>query len=610
MEQERTEIKLDNLGERTRTHSCGGIRAAHVGQTVTLMGWVARRRDFGPLTFIDLRDRDGLTQVVCDAERNPQAHTRAKDLRGEYVIAVIGEVVLREAGQRNAKIATGEVEVRATEILILNDARTPPFQIEPGSERDLASEDLRLKYRYLDLRRPALQSHLRLRHRVVAEIRRYMDAAGFTEIETPVLIKSTPEGARDYIVPSRTFPGKFYALPQSPQLFKQLCMIAGLDKYYQIARCFRDEDLRADRQPEFTQLDLEMSFATLEGIYTLIEGLFQSVFRLIGVELQTPFLRLPYAEAMRRFGSDKPDMRFRMELINLAPALEGTTFAPFHSALAQGGEVKGITVAGGAELSRKGLDELQEYAKRYGAGALAWIKVGDEITSPLLKALGEDATRGIAEIAGAQKGDAVLIIAGKSKTVAASLGALRLEIARRNNLIPANTFAPLWVTEFPMFEYDEEQNRFFAMHHPFTSPLDEDLPFLERAVEGNETELLGRLRAKAYDPVINGVELASGSIRIHRRDVQRLIFKALGMTEEEARRRFGFFLDALEYGTPPHGGIAPGIDRLIMVLAGTDNIRDVIAFPKTASAADLMIESPGEVEPELLRELHIEVKQD
>ena len=601
---------LDNLGDLRRTHSCGALRAEHVGQTVTLMGWVARRRDFGPLTFFDLRDRDGITQVVFNAETAPQAHAKAKDVRGEYVIAVIGEVIQREEGQRNAKIATGEVEVSAREIFVLNDARTPPFQIEVASSDALASEDLRLKYRYLDLRRPQLQANLRLRHRTLAEIRRYMDEQGFTEIETPVLIKSTPEGARDYIVPSRTFPGKFYALPQSPQLFKQLCMIAGLDKYYQIARCFRDEDLRADRQPEFTQLDVEMSFATVEQIYTLIEGLFARVFRVIGVELPVPFPRFPYAEAMRRFGTDKPDLRFSMELQDLAPVVEGTTFAPFASALSTGGEIKGIVVKGGAGLSRKALDELQEHAKRYGAGALAWIKFGDEISSSLLKALGGNMITRMAETTGAQRGDAVLIVAGKPKVVAAALNALRNEVARRDKLIPENVYAPLWVTEFPMFEYNDMDGRYYTMHHPFTSPLDEDLPLLERAVEGGETHLLGRLRAKAYDPVINGVELASGSIRIHRRDVQRLIFKALGMTEEEARTRFGFFLDALEYGTPPHGGIAPGIDRLMMVLAGTENIRDVIAFPKTASAADLMIDSPSEVDPRLLNELRIKVVKE
>ena len=600
---------LDNLGELQRTHSCGALRSEHVGQSVTLMGWVARRRDFGPLTFFDLRDRDGITQVVFNEETAPVAHARAKEVRGEYVIAVTGEVVERDAAQRNPKIATGDVEMQAREILILNDARTPPFQIEVTSSDGLASEDLRLKYRYLDLRRPQLQANLRLRHRAVAEIRRFMDEQGFTEIETPILIKSTPEGARDYVVPSRTFPGKFYALPQSPQLFKQLCMIAGLDKYYQIAHCFRDEDLRADRQPEFTQLDVEMSFATTEQIYTLIEGLFARVFKLIGVELQLPFPRLSYAEAIGRYGSDKPDLRFGMELQDLAPALEGTTFAPFASALESGGQVKGIVVKGGVSLSRKSLDELQEHAKRYGAGAVAWVKLGDELSSSLLKALGEDAVKRVAQSAGAATGDAMLIVAGKPKTVAASLGALRNEVARRDKLIPEKTYAPLWVTEFPMFEFNEEDGRYYAMHHPFTSPLDEDLPLLERAVEGGETQLLGQLRAKAYDPVINGVELASGSIRIHRRDIQRLIFKALGMSEEEARSRFGFFLDALEYGTPPHGGIAPGIDRLMMVLAGTDNMRDVIAFPKTASAADLMIDAPGEVEPKLLEELHIKVDE-
>jgi aspartyl-tRNA synthetase len=598
---------LDHLGNLERTHSCGALRAADVGKSVTLMGWVARRRDFGELTFIDLRDRDGITQVVFNSEDAPEAHAKAKESRSEFVIAVTGEVVLRDEASRNPKLPTGEVEVQAREVWILNDARTLPFQLDSSVDA-LASEDLRLKYRYLDLRRQQLQANLRLRHRVLREIRSYMDEQAFTEIETPILIKSTPEGARDYIVPSRVQPGKFFALPQSPQLFKQLCMIAGLDKYFQIARCFRDEDLRADRQPEFTQLDLEMSFATLDQIYSVTEGLFARVFRLIGVDLPLPFPRFSYAEAMRRWGSDKPDLRINgMELQDLSPALAETTFAPYASALAAGGEVKGIVITGGAGLSRKTLDELQEFTKRYGATALAWIKLGDEITSSLLKALGDEGVNGLASAAAAKKGDAVLIVAGKQKTVAASLGALRNEVARREKLIPPNAYAPLWVTEFPMFEYREDDGRYYAMHHPFTSPLDEDLPLLERAVEGGETDLLGKLRTKAYDPVINGVELASGSIRIHRRDVQRLVFKALGLTSEEARSRFGFFLDALEYGTPPHGGIAPGIERLLMVLVPTENIRDVMAFPKTASATDLMIDAPGEVDAKQLEELHLKI---
>src|SRR5690349_13112168 len=603
-------MMLDHLGNLERTHSCGELRAADIGKQVTLMGWVAKRRDFGELTFIDLRDRAGLTQVVLNPALSAEAHAKAKELRGEYVIAVTGNVVMRDENTRNPKIATGDVEVHATELLILNDARTPPFQLDAGPDA-LASEDLRLQYRYLDLRRSQLQANLVLRHRVVNEIRRYMTAQGFTEIETPILIKSTPEGARDYIVPSRTFPGKFFALPQSPQLFKQLCMIGGLDKYFQIAHCFRDEDLRADRQPEFTQLDVEMSFATLDQIYSLIEGLFASVFKLINVELKTPFPRFTFAEVMSRFGSDKPDLRINgLELQDLAQAVEGTDFPPFASALSSGGQVKGLVVPSGATLSRKVLDDLQEFAKRYGAGALAWIKLGDELSSSLLKALGAEVVTRIAEVAGAKKGDAVLIVSGKPKVVAASLGALRNEVAKRENLIPANVYSPLWVTDFPMFEYHEEDGRYYSMHHPFTSPVDEDLELLQRAVEGGETELLGQIRTKAYDPVINGVEMASGSIRIHRRDVQRLVFKALGMSTEEARERFGFFLDALEYGTPPHGGIAPGIDRLLMVLAGTDNIRDVIAFPKTASAADLMIDAPGEVDQKLLEELHLRVVED
>ncbi|HKV33321.1 MAG TPA: aspartate--tRNA ligase [Pyrinomonadaceae bacterium] len=598
---------LDHLGNLERTHSCGALRASEIGKDVTLMGWVAKRRDFGELTFIDLRDRAGITQVVSNPEVSAAAHAKAKELRGEYVIAVTGKVVMRDANTRNPKLATGDVEVHASELLILNDARTPPFQLDAAPDA-LASEDLRLKYRYLDLRRPQLQANMHLRHRVTNEIRRYMTAEGFTEIETPILIKSTPEGARDYIVPSRIFPGKFFALPQSPQLFKQLCMIGGMDKYFQIAHCFRDEDLRADRQPEFTQLDVELSFATLDQIYSLIEGLFASVFKLIGVNLPVPFPRFSFAEVMSRYGSDKPDLRIKgLELQDLSQALEGTEFPPFASALSSGGQVKGIVVPGGANLSRKVLDELQEFAKRYGATALPWIKLADELSSSLLKALGPDNVAQIAQAAGANKGDLVLIVAGKPKVVAASLGALRNEVAKRENLIPANVYAPLWVTDFPMFEFHEEDGRYYSMHHPFTSPVDEDLELLERAVEGGETGLLAQIRTKAYDPVINGVEMASGSIRIHRRDVQRLVFRALGMSTEEARERFGFFLDALEYGTPPHGGIAPGIDRLMMVLAGTDNMRDVIAFPKTASAADLMIDAPGEVDAKQLEELHLKI---
>ncbi|HEX9918583.1 MAG TPA: aspartate--tRNA ligase, partial [Pyrinomonadaceae bacterium] len=442
---------LDNLGNLERTHSCGQLRAEHVGQMVVLMGWVARRRDFGPLTFFDLRDRDGITQVVFNEETAREAHAKAKQPRGEYVIACTGEVVLREEGQRNPKIATGEVEVQAQELLILNDARTTPFQLEVAGGEALASEDLRLKYRYLDLRRPQLQANLRMRHRMLAEIHRYMDEQGFTEIETPIMIKSTPEGARDYVVPSRTFPGKFYALPQSPQLFKQLCMIAGLDKYYQIARCFRDEDLRADRQPEFSQLDVEMSFPTLERIYALTEGYFARVFRACtGVELPTPFPRLSYAEAMRRYGSDKPDLRFGMELQDVASADALADFPLFRETWNTGGEVKCLVVTGGAAQSRKRIDELTEFVKRYGARGLAWIKLADETGSSLLKALGAETVERIAQRAGANKGDLVLIVADKAKTVAASLGALRVEIAKREKLIPEGVYAPLWVTEFPM----------------------------------------------------------------------------------------------------------------------------------------------------------------
>jgi aspartyl-tRNA synthetase len=601
---------IENLGNLERTHSCGALRNEDVGKIVTLMGWCAKRRDFGPLSFIDLRDRDGITQIVCNEEKAPAAHAKAKEVRGEYVLAITGEVVLRDPSARNPKLSTGDIEVQATDLVILNDARTLPFQLDAPASEALASEDLRLKYRYLDLRRPQLQANLRLRHRLLLAINRYMDGQGFTQIETPNLIKSTPEGARDYIVPSRVQPGRFFALPQSPQIFKQICMIAGLDKYYQIARCFRDEDLRADRQPEFSQLDVELSFATPDQIYRLVEGLFARVFRLIDVELPTPFPRFTFADVMQRFGSDKPDLRIEgMELKDLSPALPETTFAPFAAALGAGGQVKAIAVRGGATMSRKTLDELQEFAKRYAAGALAWIKLGDELSSSLLKVLGNDTVSRLAELSGAIKGDAVLIVAGKPSVVAASLGALRNEVARREKLIPEGVYAPLWVTEFPMFEFHEDDGRYYSMHHPFTSPLDEDVPLLEQAVNGQE-QLFAGLRAKAYDAVINGVEVAGGSIRIHRRDVQAIVFKALGMSEETARARFGFFLDALAYGTPPHGGIASGIERTLMVLVPTENIRDVMAFPKTASAQDLMIDAPGAVDEKQLAELHLKIVRE
>lgn len=599
---------LDVLGNLERTHSCGELREGDVGKKVVLMGWVAKKRDFGVLTFIDLRDRDGVTQVVMNEEDAGEAHSKAKNLRGEFVIAVKGEVVMRE-GTHNAKLATGDIEVHASEILILNDAKVPPFQLEVAGSENLADESTRLKYRYLDLRRPQLQHNIRMRARAVAAIREYFDGRGFIEIETPILLKSTPEGARDFVVPSRIHTGKFFALPQSPQILKQLTMISGFDKYYQIARCFRDEDLRADRQPEFTQLDMEMSFANQEMAYREIEGMFGHVFKLIGVELPAQWPRMTYAEAMRRYGSDKPDLRFEMELVDLSSELTGTDFAPFASVLENKGEIKCITVKGKADHSRKQLEELQEFVKRYGAGALAWIKMGDGITSSLLKVLGESKIAELAAAAEAEKGDLVLIVAGKKSVVAASLGALRVEVAKREDLIDRTAYKPLIVTEFPMFEYDEESDCYAAAHHPFTSPMDEDLEKFTTAVnDDTQHHLLGEVRAKAYDAVINGYECAGGSIRIHQKDIQALNFKALGLTVEKARERFGFFLDALEYGTPPHGGFAAGVERTCMILCGTENIRDVMAFPKTASAQDLMMDSPGEVDTAQLDELGIGIR--
>lgn len=594
-------MALDFLGSTKRTHMCGELRASNEGQRVTLTGWVARRRDLGQLIFIDLRDRTGLIQVVFKTDIDKDVHEKAEQLRSEFVVAVEGAVIRRDVNTINKNLPTGEIELVASQLKILNESQTTPFPIDDGIA---TSEDVRLKYRYLDLRRPKMQANLRRRHEVTLAARKYLSSLGYYEIETPFLTKSTPEGARDYLVPSRVHPGEFYALPQSPQIFKQLLMIAGFDKYFQIVRCFRDEDLRADRQPEFTQIDIEHSFPHLDDFFQTIEGLIAAIFETAGITVSRPFPRLPYAEAMKRYGNDKPDTRFEMEILDLSHIVCKTEFATYKTILEKGGLVCAILAQGCAKYSRKQTDELAETAKLFGASGMATIKVtSDGVQSSLEKALGKALVIEIAAATRAKAGDLLLIVAGAKKIVEESLGAIRLQVARQEKLIngiPQWNF--LWVTDFPMFEWSEADRRFVAMHHPFTSPVDEDI----------ESGLLNRdpskVRAKAYDLVLNGSEIGGGSIRIHRQDVQAKIFEALGLSEPEARERFGFFLEALQYGTPPHGGIALGLDRIVTLLTGEPSIRDVIAFPKTASATDLMTESPSPVDSHQLDELGIKIK--
>jgi aspartyl-tRNA synthetase len=595
----------DVLGDLTRTHYCGALRESDIGKKVTLMGWAATRRDLGGVVFIDLRDREGLCQVVARPEVSKEAHTKADHVRSEHVVAVTGEVTRRSAETVNAKLATGTVEVLAHDIRVLSEAKTPPFPIE---DEITTSEDIRLKYRYLDLRRPKLQKNLRLRHQLTMEIRRYMDEQGFLEIETPFLTKSTPEGARDYLVPSRVHHGHFYALPQSPQLFKQLLMVSGLDKYFQIVRCFRDEDLRADRQPEFTQVDVEMSFPRVQTIVDLIEPLFQRMCGLAGIEVARPFPRMPYAEAMAKYGSDKPDLRFDVPITDVSDEMTKLGLDTFPGLIAEGMRARAIVLPASAGVSGTRLRKINEeiwQAQIVGDARLRKhnlfsLKAGEEGLQGLVKkGASAEVAQKMLDKAGAGKDDVLLMGVDKPGPISAGMGMLRLALGRELKLIDEKAYRFLWVTDFPLFEYDDAARRYVSLHHPFTSPMDEDMALLDSDP--------GKVRAKAYDLVLNGSEVGGGSIRIHDSALQAKIFKLLSLSDEEAKERFGFFLEALQYGTPPHGGIALGLDRTVMILGGETSIRDVIAFPKTASATDMMSGSPSPVRDEQIRDLGIVV---
>ncbi len=581
-----------------RTHTCGELRENNTSEKVVLNGWVDRRRDLGGLIFIWLRDRYGITQITFEPD-NKESFETAKNLRSEFVISVEGEVRKRPDDAVNAELETGKIDVLVKKIIILNEAETPPFTIKDNID---AFEDLRLKYRYLDLRRPTLQKNLLLRHKMAQLTRKYFDENNFVEIETPVLMKSTPEGARDYLVPSRLHSGKFYALPQSPQTYKQILMIAGLDRYFQIVKCFRDEDLRADRQPEFTQIDVEMSFVDREDVFEIVEGFLKVLYKEIwNKELKLPLPRLSFNEAMEKYGSDKPDMRFGLELKTLNKIFNNSEFKVFRDQVNSDGIISGLLAEGCASYSRNQLDTLTDFVKNLGAGGLVWLKIkANNLESPVSKFLSEEEKQNLIVEMNAKDGDLILIISGPKLKALNIMGYLRLEIAKRLELIKSDTEpALLWATDFPLFEWDEETKRYYAMHHPFTSPVAEDIPLMESDP--------GKVRARAYDLVLNGTEIAGGSIRIHNRELQSKMFRALGITDEEAEQKFGFLLNAFKYGAPPHGGIAFGFDRMVMLFAGESSIRDVIAFPKTASAVSLMDESPSPVSEEQLKELHIKV---